>query len=254
MYSGAVRLCRVADLMIQGNFTVPASKWYQQWIHKSFSDRSSSSLLCRFLGQTDAFLMRKLQFILFCCQFSLLLFFGWVSLWRWGSEQRDFPPWKHLLLENRAAHFLCQKPAVNEKSNPLTYTCMHIWTCKHIKIHTYCITTLMRKCHRYCYNRNLNHLNRTLTRPKSLLILKHKTRGHPHFTPTSLIQIFNPNPNLMFTPCSSGKIGTKMTPTCQEVRLVHPKPPHWQTNTTFTHSKPAHFAAVFKVRLVWVPF
>lgn len=36
-----------------------------------------------------------------------IIFFGWVSLWRQGSEQPDSPPWKHLQLENRAAPFVC---------------------------------------------------------------------------------------------------------------------------------------------------
>lgn len=98
-------------------------RWYQQWLEEE--KRFFGGIFLVFVVQisgTDRCLSHAQAAIYPLLLPVFIIFFGWVSLWRRGSEQPDSPPWKHLQLENRAAHFLCQKPAVNSFWDPLTYT------------------------------------------------------------------------------------------------------------------------------------
>ena len=75
-----------------------------------------SSLLCRILGQTDAIVVRRLQFIPFCCPFSL--FFRLRASLEMRQRAARLPLWEHSRLEIGAARVRCQKAAANSFQNP----------------------------------------------------------------------------------------------------------------------------------------
>lgn len=88
---------------------------------RAFWEGSSLSLLCRFLRQTDVFLMNRLKFILFCCQFSL---FFWPGV---SPEMRQraarLPSMETLAIgKQSSSRFLPKGGCKLISTLPLTYT------------------------------------------------------------------------------------------------------------------------------------